>query len=305
MPKTTEYIMKSKCDGLNISVLKIEPDTAPKAVLQMAHGMAEHKERYIPLMEYLASRGYVCVMNDHRGHGKSICFAEDLGFFGRGGAKNLVDDLHQLTLDLRALYPGLPVFLYGHSMGSLIVRTYRSIYEQEIDGLIVCGSPGRNEKARTMAKLLHAFMTFHGAHARSGLVEKMTAVSNKRFEHEGSPFAWLNSDPAEVQKYEDDPMCGYRFTLNGYHALAKLLVGAYMPMKTAKPDMPVHFLAGADDPCLPDEAGFMDAVEQMKQNGCRRVTHKLYPGMRHEIHLERDRQQVWQDLGDLMDSWLA
>ena len=153
MPKTTEYTMKSNSDGLRISVLCIEPDTAPKAVLQMAHGMAEHKERYIGLMEYLASRGYVCVMNDHRGHGKSICFAEDLGYFGKVGAKYIVDDLHQITLDLRAKYPGLPLFLYGHSMGSLVVRCYRSIYEKDIDGLIVCGSPGRNEKAKTLAKI--------------------------------------------------------------------------------------------------------------------------------------------------------
>ncbi|MDO4741023.1 MAG: alpha/beta fold hydrolase [Eubacteriales bacterium] len=305
MSKKTEYTFKSQSDGLNISVLQIEPEGAPKAILQMAHGMAEHKERYIPLMEYLASRGYVCVMNDHRGHGRSIAFADDLGYFGRSGAKSMVDDVHQLTLRLRKKWPGLPLFLYGHSMGSLVVRVYRSIYEKDIDGLIVCGSPGRNEKAKALEKILRFVMTFHGAHSRSGLVERLTAVSNKRFASEGSPFAWLNSDPAEVKKYEDDPMCGYRFTINGYHALVKLLVGAYMPMRTNKPDMPIHFIAGADDPCLPDEAGFRDAIEMMKKNGCRRVTQILYPGMRHEIHLEREKEKVWKDLGDVMDGWLV
>ena len=189
MPKMTEYIVKSACDGLRLSVLKIEPDGEAKAVLQMCHGMAEHKERYIGLMEYLAQRGYACIMHDHRGHGKSICFAEDLGFFGRNGAKNIVDDVHQLTMEIRRDYPNLPVFLYGHSMGSLIVRVYRSIYEKDIDGLVVCGSPGRSPKAKSLAKILHAFMTVHGAHARSGIVEKLTAVSNKRFEKEGSAFA--------------------------------------------------------------------------------------------------------------------
>ena len=101
MPRTEFFTMKSEQDGLELSLMLVRPDGEIRALVQLAHGMTEHKERYIPLMEYLASRGYVCVMNDHRGHGKSICFAEDLGFFGRGGAKHLVDDLHQLTLDLR------------------------------------------------------------------------------------------------------------------------------------------------------------------------------------------------------------
>lgn len=303
MARMTEYKMRSQADGLNVSVLEIAPEGEPGAVLQMAHGMAEHKERYIPMMQALAGRGYVCVMNDHRGHGKSVAWEQDLGYFGKEGARYLVEDMHQLTGLLKEKYPGLPVYLYGHSMGSLAARVYRSLYEADIDGLVLCGSPGRNPGADAAIRIVSALTAVRGANYRSWLVEKMSSGMAGKYAAEGSKFAWLSTDKAEVQKYEDDPLCGFRFTLNGYKALFKLLSAAYMSAPAKKPEMPVHFIAGADDPCLPDEKGFADAVAALRADGYRNVTQKLYPGMRHEIHNEKGREQVWADLADVLDQW--
>lgn len=299
----SQYSVRSERDGTMLSVLKVSPESRIRGVLQMAHGMAEHKERYTAMMQFLADRGYVCVMNDHRGHGASVASEKDLGYFGKDGANALVDDLHQITTALRKEYPGVPLYLYGHSMGSLAVRVYRNRYEADIDGLIVCGSPGQNPAADAGIRLIKLLTVFKGGHGYSKLITKMTGGMSARFANEGSPFAWLSTVHGEVEKYEKDPLCGFPFKLNGYQALMELMKQAYMPAKTAKPDMPVHFLSGADDPCMPDKAGFENAVNVMRANGCARVTSKLYEGRRHEIHNEDIREQVYADIADLLDGW--
>lgn len=306
MPSTSIYTIPSNRDGALISVMKTVPDGPVKAVLQMAHGMAEHKGRYGDLCRYLSDRGYATVINDHRGHGASVKSAEDLGYFGKDGARALVDDLHQITLSIRADFPGKPVYLYGHSMGSLAVRAYRALYERDIDGLIVCGSPGRNPAAGAGLLLAQATALFRGERYRSAFLANLTGGAlSARFASEGSPFAWLSTQKEEVVKYEADPLCGYRFTVNGYKALLRLMRMAYTPARAQKPDMPIHFLSGSDDPCMPDAKGFEDAVEALRRDGYTRVTSKVYPGMRHEVHNERDRASVYRDIADLMDGWLG
>ena len=148
MSKTEMFTIPSAVDGLPLSVFVVSPeDGQPKGLVQFAHGMAEHKERYLPFMQFLADHGYACLINDHRGHGASVKSPDDLGYFYAGGAAALVADLHQLTLWFRQRYPGPKLILFGHSMGSLAVRVYRQKYDGDIDGLVVCGSPGANPAA--------------------------------------------------------------------------------------------------------------------------------------------------------------
>ncbi len=302
--KKTEFAFQSPSDGLRIHVLVIEPDTKPKAVVQLAHGMGEYKERYVHLMEALAKRGFVCAINDHRGHGKSIAWPQDLGYCGREGAKYLVDDMHELTKQLKEKYTGLPFFLYGHSMGSLAARCYRAQYGGELDGLVLSGSPGKSDGAAAMLKVIDFLIATRGANYRSWLIEKVSGGMSKRFQHEGSKYAWLSTQKDVVRQFEEDPMCGFRYTLNGYKAIAKLLIGAYLPAPAQNPQMPVLFIAGADDPCLPDVKGFSAAVEAMRANGYVNVRSILYPGLRHEIHNEPQREQVFADIAGALESWI-
>ena len=140
------FTVPGAADGVRLSTLVIAPES-PKAVLQLVHGMAEHKERYIPFMNYLSEAGYACVICDLRGHGATVTDPKDLGWMGKGGMQALVDDVHCVTDWARAQYPGLPFFLFGHSMGSMIVRSYLKRYDRDIDGLVVCGSPSKNPAA--------------------------------------------------------------------------------------------------------------------------------------------------------------
>ena len=294
-----EYLtIASKADGLPLSVCVVTPPSGElRALVQLAHGMAEHKERYLPFMQFLAGRGYACLINDHRGHGASVRAQEDLGYFYQGGADALVEDLHQLTLWFRQRYPGKKLFLFGHSMGSLAVRVYRQRYDGDIDGLVVCGSPGANPAGGAGLLLNRVMTAFMGDRYVSKLFVRMTTGSfNRGNPTSGSQNAWLSTNQDNVRSYDADPLCGFPFKLNGYRALLELMRDAYKPVPAAHPDLPVHFLSGAEDPCAPDEKGFNAAVERLRRDGYRNVTAKLYPGMRHELLNHTEHMAVFEDL---------
>jgi len=295
MPKTSVFTVKSEHDGLGLSVMTVIPDGEPAALVQLAHGMAEHKERYLPVMRFLAEHGCACIINDHRGHGGSVRKKDDLGYFYADGGRGLVKDLHQLTALFRSEYPGVPVILFGHSMGSLAARAYAAQFGRDIDGLIVCGSPGFNPLVKVALALTEVLTLAHGGRrAKSGLMNRLlNGPFEKRF-HAG-PFAWLSANADNVKKYEADPLCGFPFTLNGYRALLNLMIAAYDKKTSIRRSLPVHFISGADDPCAPDEKGFLAAAQNLRDRGCAEVTSKLYPGLRHEI-LNEGVQEVRDDL---------
>ena len=134
----------SRADGLKLEVLVTEPPEGRglRGILQISHGMCEHKERYLDFMEYISSLGFACLIHDHRGHGASVRAEGDLGYMYGGGASALLADLHQLTGTARERWPGLPVVLFGHSMGSLAARCYAKRWDNELHELILCGPPG-------------------------------------------------------------------------------------------------------------------------------------------------------------------
>ncbi len=203
----------SRQDGLVLDVLALVPES-PKAIVQLAHGMCEHKERYLPFMEYLAGLGFLCVINDHRGHGKSVRSMEDLGYFYANGGPSLVKDLHQITCMIRKQYPDLPFFFFGHSMGSLAARVYLKYYEKELDGLVVCGSPSNQPMAGFGLFLVRLLSRIKGSHARSPLVNQLFSASfEKPFQSEGMVHAWISKDRSVVEAYNASPYCNFTFTL--------------------------------------------------------------------------------------------
>ena len=125
--------LKASADDLNLAVLVSEPECAPKGVFQIVHGMCEHKERYAAFMEYLSGHGYVCVIHDHRGHGESVKTPDDLGFMYKGGWRAMVEDVKLVADWAKAHYPGLKHVLLGHSMGSMVVRSFTKRHDDMID----------------------------------------------------------------------------------------------------------------------------------------------------------------------------
>lgn len=280
-------------DELQLSVI-FEAPAKPKAIMQIVHGMCEHKERYIPFMEYMVSKGFVCVIHDHRGHGESVKQKDDLGYMYDGGWRALIEDVKVVNEWIRSQYPDLKCVLFGHSMGSMVVRSFTKRYGDLIDELFVCGCPSYNP-ASVIAKWLCGAMVKLGAgHVRPQLVQKLSFDSfNKPFAHEGYPSAWVCSDKAILEEYHHDPYCTYIFTANGFYNLFSLMQDCYSEkgwgMKN--PDMPVHFISGAEDPCRISDKDFVKAVDKMKKHYV--VDANLFDAMRHEVLNETKKGEVW------------
>ena len=301
MSKQEFLSLKSEQDGLQLALMVIRPEGEPRAIVQLAHGMCEHKKRYAPFMEYLAARGCACVINDHRGHGESVKSPDDLGYFYENGDVAMTEDMHQITRWAKEQWPGIPLFLFGHSMGSLAVRAYCADHDRDIDSLVVCGSPGENGSAGFGLVLLQLIALFRGDRYRSKLVKKLTTGGfSKRAKSELSG-SWLSANPENAAAFAADPLCNFTFTVNGYRALLRLMIRAYglenhgpHRARCGNPELPVHFYSGADDTCAPDRAGFENAIKRMKNAGYAHVNGYMFPGLRHEILNEKNREEVFE-----------
>lgn len=297
--KTETTIVKSKWDELPLEVLLVQPEDTCHGVIQIVHGMAEHKERYLPFMEFMAEHGYASVIHDHRGHGKSVKSEEDLGYFYGGGKDALVEDTYQVTCYCKELYPTLPVILLGHSMGSLVVRNYIKKYDDKIDILINSGAPCKNGAVDAGMALIKVQKKLHGDRHRSNLIQNMAFGGYAvKFRKEKSVFAWICSEPTVVEEYDKSSTCGYIFTLDGFWGLFELLKGTYnkKDWKMANPGLPILFLAGEDDPCIGSPKKMVQAMKFLKNQGYVQVTGKTYPGMRHEIMNETNKMLVYHNI---------
>jgi len=296
--------IKSNFDQLPLDVVIMSPPH-PIGIVQFSHGMCEHKERYFDFMNFLVKNGYVCLIHDHRGHGKSIFKEEDLGYFYDQGHLGIVEDVHQLTLLMKQRYPELPLYLFGHSMGSLVVRCYTKKYDQDIDGLIVCGSPSLNPAAGMGIHLARISAKLSGDHHRPKLIQKIGFDAfNKNFDKK-TPNSWICSDSKVVQAYNQNPLCRFIFTANGFESLFHLMKETYNPQNWVmkKEELPIYFVAGKEDPCIVSEKKFQEAVQFMKDRGYHHVSSHLFANMRHEILNEKNHQQVYEYLLNILKSW--
>lgn len=294
-----KFIIQSGHDGLAIHGCASEPAGEAKGIVQFSHGMCEHKERYFPFMEWLSEHGYVCVIHDHRGHGESVHSQEDLGYMYEGGWHAMVEDLKLVTQWARSNYPGLELTLFGHSMGSMVVRSFTKRYDSLIDRLIVCGCPSYNPASGAGRLLARLIAMFKGWKHRPMILQAMSFGNyNKQFKGEKSMYAWLCTDPQILKDYRNDPLCHYIFTCNGFYNLLGLMMDCYSAKgwAMAKPEMPVHFISGGDDPCRISDRDLAKAADTMRKVGYKNVDVKTYPGMRHEILNEVEKMRVWEDV---------
>lgn len=296
-----EFTLQSKYDNLALSCAEYTAEgvtqTNAKGVVQIVHGMCEYKERYEGFIDYLTQNGYIVFAHDHRGHGGSVTANENLGYFGDKKGEAIVDDAALVTDEIRRLYPGLSVTLFGHSMGSLVVRAYIQKYEEKIDKLIVCGSPSKNSLAGFGLMLNGVISAFRGKKYRSRLMANAsTGGGDDKFPGEGKN-AWLTRDKTVVEKYNADEKCNFIFTCNGFSNLLHLVKNAYKKKKypAKHSDLPIFFMAGADDPVIGSEKKWLAAQQFLRDVGYKNVTGKPYPKMRHEILNELGKEEVYAD----------
>ena len=283
---------------------------SPLAAVQIVHGMAEHGERYEDFAEALCSAGFDVWVMDLLGHGKSTD-GEHRGYFGEEhGWKNLVGDIRLMTRKMRDTYPdNLPIFLFGHSMGSFLSRAYCERHSEDLAGAVFCGTSGPNPAAAAGILMAKVIAALRGGMCRSQLLDNI-AFGSYNNKYPGKPrtkFDWLNTNAAEVDKYIDDDDCGFLFTARGFidlFALLKSVSGA--PWFSSIPyQFPVLIIGGEQDPVTGYGKGMELVAKNLHGAGCNRVVCNPFPGMRHEILLEQDKQLVYDTVIDWLIGTLA
>ncbi len=298
-------------DKTKLFVYKWLPENvAVKGVVQIAHGMAEHAERYTKFAEFLTSQGFAVYANDHRGHGKNIANDSDMGFFAsQNGWFKVVDDMHRLTQIISADFPGHPLFILGHSMGSLLTRTYICKYSMDIKGVILSGTAGSPGLVGPLA-LLIVFICriLKGMHGRVRLLDNMSFGSfNNKIKNPRTRFDWLSTDTNVVDKYIADPLCGGLFTVQFFSDLLTGLGFIFKNnnLKKIRPDLPVFLISGSQDPVGDFGKGVNQTFKKFKKNGIRNVQMKFYNGFRHEILNEVNKEWVYSDIAGWINQLAA
>lgn len=304
--ETTEYTIDG-ADGQTLAVYRWDDAaSSPKGAVQIAHGASEHALRYARVAERLVDAGYVVYANDHRAHGRT---ADEHGTFGvarPGGWTAIVDDLHVLTEHIAAAHPGVPIVLFGHSMGSMMAQGYLQRWGDDLAGLVLSGTTGGLALDDATLGLVVALGEGDGADQPSEVFAAMFGGFNEPFAgDDATGFEWLSRDGAEVQKYVDDPWCGFPLS-NGY--VADMLSGTsamWSPAAEAniRTDLPIYVMGGDQDPVGGENVETVhQLVARYEALGAGPLTLKLYPGGRHEMLNELDRDEVERDLLAWIDS---
>lgn len=277
------------------------PEGPPQAVLQICHGMGEHSARYADFAGYLCGLGFAVCCHDHRGHGQTVAAEEPRGYFGkRDGWGLLVNDALALGEILQQRFPGLPLLLFGHSMGSFIASAMAARKGEGYAAFVFCGTGGPNP-ALPMGRAVAALACLFGKGAKPNyFIQKLAFGSyNKKIDEAGSGSAWLSTDEAVVATYRADPLCGFCFTSRGFGDLFAGIAEVRNKRWAAKvPRRPILLVAGAEDPVGNYGKGVRWVYEQLLAAGNEAVWMKLYPGMRHEILNETGKQAVYADIGE-------
>ena len=274
----------------------------PRGIVQFVHGMAEYTERYDDIARFLVRNGFVACGNDHIGHGKSV---PDKSYWGvmpvKGGPQILIDDVNTLRKTMQEQYgTDVPYFLYGHSMGSFVARTYIAHYADGLSGVVISGTANNPARACQLAGYLarrHARK--HGIDGYSSLLNSLadgaysSAVKNAR-----TGFDWLSYDEAVVDAYIADELCGFPFKAGGYATLMDLceFVAKEESISPVPRTLPLFLIAGDQDPVGANGKGVRQVFERYIKGGCTDVELKIYENMRHEVHNELDKDTVYNDV---------
>ncbi|UVE18888.1 alpha/beta hydrolase [Pseudomonas sp. LS44] len=295
-------------DAAPLFVNRWRGEQPPKAVLMLAHGMAEHSGRYARLAEHLVQAGYALYAHDQRGHGKTAQRGV-LGLYAEhGGWQRVVNDLVNLNQHIRQQHPDTPIFLIGHSMGSYIGQAYLIQHSADVQGAILSGSNYQPVGLYKLAANIARFERWRqGPTGRSALLEFLSFGSfNKAFKPNRTPFDWLSRDPVEVDKYVSDPLCGFRCTNQLWIDLLEGLqqITPSTNLGQIAHDLPVLVVGGERDPVSQGQR-LNDLAAALQAGGLRHVELKVYADARHELLNETNRDEVTAFFIDWLERTLA
>jgi alpha-beta hydrolase superfamily lysophospholipase len=297
-------------EGVALFVHGWLPETAPKAAVQIAHGLAEHAGRYARLAQALTGAGYAVYAGDQRGHGRTVQSPDDLGYFAeRDGWRRCLDDLWLVNRRIAADHPGLPLLLIGHSMGSFMAQHFISEHGDALAGVVLSGSDGKPGALAVAGRLIARLERLRlGPRGRSALIHSLAfGVFNRAFAPTRTEADWLSRDPAEVDKYIADPLCGFIAATQTWVEFLDALPELASPARLARVPkrLPIHLISGSTDPVSDGTKRLEKLLAAYRTAGLERVTHRFYEGARHELFNETNRDEVTGDLLLWLDAVVA
>lgn len=294
-------------DGLALHCYEWLPVGEVKAVVHIAHGMSEHGGRYMRVAELLNNAGYAVIANDHRGHGLSLATGQTLGHMAdRDPWDKARQDLYLVNQQIASRLPNKNIILLGHSMGSFLAQDYLAHYGDSIMAAALSatnGPPGPLVKIGQLVAYIEKLRL--GAKGHSPLILAMVFKAyNKAFKPNRTEFDWLSRDAEEVDKYVADPLCGFECSIGTWIGMLKALPTIASAEALAKMDKrkPIYVFVGTDDPVGEKTKGVRRLLAAYQQHDFNAVSHKFYPGGRHEMLNETNRDEVIKDLITWADS---
>lgn len=276
-----------------------------KGIIQFSHGMCEYFDKYMEFYKYMLENGYVVCGHDAIGHGFSVKNESDRGFFAeKDGYKYLIEDLKKMTDIIKERYPYEPLFLIGHSMGSLIARNYVAKYGKNIKALILCGTVGPQPLIDSAISFANMIIKRKGERYRSRKLYQIALdFANLNFKPSAYKFDWTTRDEESVKFSENDELQNFIFTASGFKDLFKLvkLANSDKVIKTVPKDLPIYFFSGTLDPVGEKGVGVKRAVKLYKTEKIKNVSIKLYKDARHEVLRETNKLEVFEDILNCID----
>lgn len=283
-----------------------QPEKDPKAVVFCVHGMQEHKMRYDALAKYFTSHNYACITYDLPGHGETASTIDNQGYFSdTDGWKTLVDSAVEIATIAKQQFPNIPVIYFGHSMGTLIGRTFLQEHDNLIDGMILSGVPTYQSACKLGIIVAKIVIALKGKKGHSKLLATLATGSfNKVIDNPKTDVDWLSYNTDNVQEYINDEWCGFDFTNVGYLDLFTLMdkMGNTSLYQCTKENLPIYVFAGEDDPCIGGQKGFEVSINILKKAGYKHIDTKLFEHMRHETLHEDDAEKVMEEAVKWLDN---
>ena len=277
------------------------PVDQPRLLVHIVHGMAEHGARYARLALELNAHGFAVWAHDHRGHGLTATSSGDLlgHFADSNGWRLVVDDAWGVSREMMAAYPGIPIALFAHSMGSFVGQTLLSEHGDTYRAVVLSGTDGAPDLAEGFLRAVSVGqIRILGARNPGKWIDRqITRTFNRRFEPRKTNFDWLSRDTAEVGKYVDDCLCGFPLSSQAWFDFlhGKSDLGSDEQVDKIPRTLPIHVIFGTHDPVGKDGKGVRKLLEVYRKKELR-VSSQCYDEARHELVNETNRGDVTADL---------
>ena len=299
-------------DGHRMYTYIFIPDSKPKGIVQIVHGLGEHAGRYKEFAEKLNEAGFLVCADDHRGFGRSTVSKDQIGHIAdEKGHELIIEDLRHLMVNTKADYPNIPYFMFGHSMGSFLTRGFLIKYYKDLDGAIIMGTRGKMKGIENFGKTIANFQkSIFGGRKRAHLLDKLSVggYGKKFFPKENSDLAWLTSDKEEIKKVQEDEYFADKpASIETYIQMFELIdkISNKDNYSSMNKDFPILLISGDKDPVGDMGKGVKWVYDMYKSLGFKDVNISLYKDGRHEILNDVQGDDVYNEIIAWLNSHIA